>query len=231
MDILRNLQGEGQDNETQAISIQLALEEIEQRIKRVRGTDKDRSEFSTGIERELNTIKNGIIAEAVKLAERVSARGAERAIDSPPASRELFDEFNDLNLKKKDPMKGSPAVVPNIAAQTPYTTKGETSISSARRENPAIKDKQKIAAGNENGPPPPQKRQCAACMEKLLYSDLAKLSCGHEYRNECLTAMFGRATAEESQYPPRCCGRPISLELALEFLSHDVVRDYLEKKT
>jgi hypothetical protein len=55
MDILRNLQGEGQDDETQAISIQLAFEEIEQRIKRVRGTDKDRSEFSTGIERELNT--------------------------------------------------------------------------------------------------------------------------------------------------------------------------------
>jgi predicted nucleic acid-binding Zn-ribbon protein len=79
MDILRNLQGEGQDDETQAISIRLALDEIEQRIKRVRGTDKDRSEFSTGVERELNTIKDGIIAEAVKLAEHVSARAAKRA--------------------------------------------------------------------------------------------------------------------------------------------------------
>jgi hypothetical protein len=67
-------------------------------------------------------------------------------------------------------------------------------------------------------------------MEKFLYYNLAKLSCGQEYCNECLTAMFRRATAEESQYPPRCCREPISLELAVEFLSHEVVRDYLEKK-
>jgi hypothetical protein len=150
MDILRNLQGEGQNDETQAISIQLALEKIEQRIKMERGTDKDRPEFSTGVERELNTIKDGIIAEAVKLAERVSARAAKRATDSPAAAQKLFDEFNDLNLKTKDPVKGSSAVVLNIAAQTPYTDNGETSTSSARREDPEVKDKQKVAAGNEN---------------------------------------------------------------------------------
>jgi hypothetical protein len=66
-------------------------------------------------------------------------------------------------------------------------------------------------------------------MEKFLYSDPPKISCEHEYCNECLTAMFRRATAEESQYPPRRDRKPISLELALEFLSYEVVRDYLER--
>lgn len=67
----------------------------------------------------------------LELAERVGARTAKRASDSPPAGRKLFDEFNDLNLKIKNPMKGSPAVVPNIAAQSPYTDRGESSTSSA----------------------------------------------------------------------------------------------------
>jgi hypothetical protein len=239
MDIVRNLQRVGQDDETQAISIQLALEEIEQRIEDVRGTGDDRSGLSIGVERELNTIKDGIIAVAVELAERFNARAAERPSESPPAGRKLFDLFNGLNMKIKNPMKGSRAVVPNIAAQNPSTEKGESSTSSARQENLAIKDKQNIAASNENGktssnppthPPTTHKGQCVACMEKFLYSHLAKLSCGHEYCNECLTAMFQGATVEESHYPPRCCRKPISLELVLDFLSHEAVRDYLEKK-
>jgi hypothetical protein len=194
MDILRNLQTEGQDDETQAISFQLALEEIEQRIEEVQGTGNDHL-----VERELKSIKDVVIAGAVELAERVGACAAKRASDSPPVDRKLFNKFKDLNLKIKNPMKGSLAIVPNIAAQSSSTEKGESSTSSARQETPAAKDKQKITASNENGqqssnsvkrPPSPHKRQCAACMEKFLYSSLAKISCGHEYCNGCLPAMF-----------------------------------------
>jgi hypothetical protein len=80
----------------------------------------------------------------------ISVPAPSKEPDSPAAARKLFDEFNDLNLKTKDPVKGSPAVVPNIAAQTLYTDNGETSTLSARRANPEVKDKQKVAAGNEN---------------------------------------------------------------------------------
>jgi hypothetical protein len=186
-------------------------------------------------ERELNTIRGKLIAGAIELAERVGARPAERASKlHPPADQKVLDKFNDLSLKRKNSMKGSSTVVTGGAAKISYTEKGEFSTSAA----PRVEHQQKLPVDNEYEkprsevvirPPSPHKRQCAACMENYLNCYLMKLFCWQEYCNGCLTTMFQGAAAEESSYLPQCYLQDIRLELVLELLNHEVVRDYLEK--
>ncbi|KAI9727842.1 MAG: hypothetical protein M1834_007888 [Cirrosporium novae-zelandiae] len=52
----------------------------------------------------------------------------------------------------------------------------------------------------------------------------------HDYCKQCLKVMFCIGINNESVFPPKCCGKVISLEQVASFLPYDMVQSYKEKE-
>jgi IBR domain, a half RING-finger domain len=72
---------------------------------------------------------------------------------------------------------------------------------------------------------------CTACQNRKKFSEVLRVSCGHEYCQGCIQDLFGASTSDESLFPPRCCGRnhPISVASVRPFLTAELVLLYGEK--
>lgn len=74
------------------------------------------------------------------------------------------------------------------------------------------------------------KRECISCLEDKLFFDLARAPCDHEYCRTCLRVLFGSALADESLFPPRCCGEQITIGSVRMWLDSDLVLNFHKKK-
>lgn len=55
-----------------------------------------------------------------------------------------------------------------------------------------------------------------------------KALCGHEYCRDCITSLSNLSTIDESVFPPRCCQHEISVDLAREMLSPELLTRFLK---
>lgn len=69
---------------------------------------------------------------------------------------------------------------------------------------------------------------CPVCVEDV--ESLAKLSCSHEYCPTCLQRIFNDACTAESQFPPRCCTKDITLDEVQNFLTPKLVASFRVKE-
>ncbi|KAF2396056.1 hypothetical protein EJ06DRAFT_454528, partial [Trichodelitschia bisporula] len=69
-----------------------------------------------------------------------------------------------------------------------------------------------------SGKPHLESYKCHLCIDEFPASEIIALSCTHASCTDCLKALFLHATANEAQFPPRCC-RPIPLALIAPALS------------
>ncbi|KAI0360504.1 hypothetical protein OH77DRAFT_1516988 [Trametes cingulata] len=55
--------------------------------------------------------------------------------------------------------------------------------------------------------------ECVACLSNISVSveDAVQVSCGHLYHSECLLQLVRVAMQSPSQFPPRCCKKPVLL--------------------
>lgn len=70
--------------------------------------------------------------------------------------------------------------------------------------------------------------ECAACRDEVDLSDVMLASCGCIYCKDCVNRLFDLAARSESDFPPRCCGLFITLEIAEQHLSVDVKNKFQE---
>lgn len=75
-----------------------------------------------------------------------------------------------------------------------------------------------------------KERQCHACGDNVLFFDICRCPCSHEYCRACLSQLFQLASVDESLFPPRCCKQNIPLEKNLIFLPRDVVSLFRQKE-
>ena len=80
-------------------------------------------------------------------------------------------------------------------------------------------------------PGPEAKRKCTACQEELVSFDLVAAPCAHEYCKDCVQHLFSAAVNDESLFPPKCCGQPITIASVGDFLTRDIRRSFEEKET
>lgn len=71
---------------------------------------------------------------------------------------------------------------------------------------------------------------CAVCQEQLSIQRIAKLPCGHSFCEGCIREHFQRSITDEQLFPPKCCGRPISLDLVRRWLSFNLLQEYEQRE-
>ncbi|KAL6900461.1 hypothetical protein GGI43DRAFT_49791 [Trichoderma evansii] len=55
-------------------------------------------------------------------------------------------------------------------------------------------------------------------------------SCSHVYCHDCVKELFRLAIADESLFPPQCCGQQIPIEAAKRLLPTKLIDEYHEKE-
>lgn len=107
---------------------------------------------------------------------------------------------------------GTGGIVPNSGP--PQTAKPTTVTGKRKREETR-------AAHN-------QRSQCSGCYRYFAKKNLAIPSCDDAYCPKCLEKMLQKVLTNESQYPPRCCGRIVPVATAK--LSKEFRARFLEKE-
>ncbi|PSS15017.1 hypothetical protein M430DRAFT_104742, partial [Amorphotheca resinae ATCC 22711] len=69
-----------------------------------------------------------------------------------------------------------------------------------------------------------------ACQDQFPITELVQASCSHEYCQDCSTALFTHAIKDQSMFPPKCCGQPITLESVRKFLTAELIDDFKRTK-
>ena len=94
------------------------------------------------------------------------------------------------------------------------TGNGSSSASSSRTEEIPVKV---------------MEHDCTACTDSYPASDLVYTSCEHYYCAKCIASLFETAAKDESRFPPKCCGKPISLDIAKRSLTSVQISRFKEK--
>jgi hypothetical protein len=80
-------------------------------------------------------------------------------------------------------------------------------------------------------PPKQTKRCCTACQEHVVFFQLARAPCGHEYCRDCLRGLFLASLGDDSLFPPRCCRQSIATGSSIRiFLTGELIQRYERKK-
>lgn len=69
------------------------------------------------------------------------------------------------------------------------------------------------------------RRECVACGEQNLPTELVAANCRHNYCRVCINELFEHAL----NGPPHCCEAPIALTLAEPFLRADVIDRFVQR--
>jgi len=70
---------------------------------------------------------------------------------------------------------------------------------------------------------------CVACGDIKDFFDVARVPCDHEYCRGCLASLFQASMKDESLFPPRCDGQPISLNQVRFFLPVELAKEFEER--
>ena len=70
---------------------------------------------------------------------------------------------------------------------------------------------------------------CSICFDSVLASQSIRLQCNHTWCEDCITAVFEKATISEGSWPPRCCNQAISNESAQPLLDDNLQGRYAAK--
>jgi hypothetical protein len=73
-------------------------------------------------------------------------------------------------------------------------------------------------------------QECIACTDLLLPYSIVRVPCDHLYCSNCVTTLFEEAINDEARFPPKCCARPIPLDLVKYYLNPYKILLY-ERKT
>ncbi|PGG97898.1 hypothetical protein AJ80_09623 [Polytolypa hystricis UAMH7299] len=71
--------------------------------------------------------------------------------------------------------------------------------------------------------------ECDVCTERKRGLDIIELSCSHIICSACVVEFFEQTLADESRFPPKCCGDEIPFSLAKGFLHVGMERHLGEK--
>jgi hypothetical protein len=83
--------------------------------------------------------------------------------------------------------------------------------------------------GSREAPGPVRLQECIVCTESFHPSRIVRTICDHNYCNGCIQKHFEGATKNESRFPPKCCSRPIPLDLVKSHLSLALILLFKEK--
>ncbi|KAK0740464.1 hypothetical protein B0T18DRAFT_332669 [Schizothecium vesticola] len=76
----------------------------------------------------------------------------------------------------------------------------------------------------------PTTRACLACADQFPTCDITKSPCSHDYCRGCVRNLFTLALTDETLFPPKCCGQPISIDSVRAILTPELRGQFAAKK-
>ncbi|GKT47379.1 ATP-dependent RNA helicase DEAH11, chloroplastic [Colletotrichum spaethianum] len=70
---------------------------------------------------------------------------------------------------------------------------------------------------------------CVACLVGLAEADTFHALCDHKYCHGCLGELFEASLTSEYQFPPKCCGDPIPIDLDQDGIPADLMNKVKDK--
>lgn len=70
---------------------------------------------------------------------------------------------------------------------------------------------------------------CVVCSDEFSARHLIAAPCGDHYCKTCIGQLYDLAMKDESLFPPRCCRRPIPIDIATPMLTSAQVQKFHEK--
>ena len=124
---------------------------------------------------------------------------------------------------------------PSAQLSNSYVPQSQNSTKSGAEKTP---EQQDIAGRNINSKhqvpsrrPAQTLRECHECHSSVRRSKILRLSCQHDYCQDCVQTLYHRATQDDGWYPPRCCTQEIPLRSVEAYLDQEVYIRFWIKKT
>ncbi|CEL07380.1 hypothetical protein ASPCAL10537 [Aspergillus calidoustus] len=73
-------------------------------------------------------------------------------------------------------------------------------------------------------------RECVACTELKLASEMLQAQCPHWYCNGCVMRLVKDSLVDESLFPPRCCRKAFPLSTMRKHIGADLSRQFEDKE-
>ncbi|KPM42271.1 hypothetical protein AK830_g4263 [Neonectria ditissima] len=167
------------------------------------------------------------MAQAVELDEHIISALAEAELQA------THDRYQALNLDSPDAVqiKSAPeeAMLDDEFLSRLKTLNGEDEAPPTIAESSGMASKRQYTSTTKI-PSQSQYRNCLACSASVLFLELARCPCKHEYCRECIIELFSASTRDESLFPPRCCKQPIPLPSVQELLYPKLVEEFQAKE-
>ncbi|KAL3492534.1 hypothetical protein BJX62DRAFT_250565 [Aspergillus germanicus] len=74
------------------------------------------------------------------------------------------------------------------------------------------------------------RRECVACTELKLASEMLQAQCPHWYCNGCVIRLVKDSLVDESLFPPRCCRKAFPLSTMRKYIDADLSRRFEDKE-
>lgn len=133
-----------------------------------------------------------------------------------------------------EPRKIQPLSMKKVQRSRTHITP-ESSVTAAKRPPPIVAESSTTASkmkspGSTEATADDGPHTCMACQDQFPITELVQASCSHEYCQDCSTALFTHAIKDQSMFPPKCCGQPITLESVRKFLTAELIEDFKRTK-
>lgn len=208
-------------NVSDAASLQLAVRLLQQDLEEIEHErkGKGRADEPEDIAIAIEAFKIEIARVKQSADDQEYAKSLSTAIPDTPASPPRTRTRNTprtvagpSRIPKTTP-KLSVAAIDDLAGQAKNLCVSETETA---KEDAATNSTEKIAA-------------CIACQNPQDKLSAGIATCGHTYCRSCLAGLFAATMADESLFPPRCCQKPISLDVAREWLNDELLVQFQAK--
>ncbi|KAK4445275.1 putative RING finger protein [Podospora aff. communis PSN243] len=163
--------------------------------------DMDGDAIRTFVEEEERAISDRELALLLSGVRKPRASGNGTSAPTPSLSDRMFDMIKTLAVRPR----GCPA--------SESDTHAESSTWAASR------------------PPQTTTGTCLACCDEFpLFKGVSCMGCSHHYCPDCIESLFRASITDETLFPPKCCGQPISIDLCRHILPVDFRGQFHAKK-
>ncbi|KAH7347558.1 ibr finger domain-containing protein [Plectosphaerella cucumerina] len=228
------------DDDTALFIIQLQLEDVEM-MKESLGKGKHREGETPDIQVSVDLLKAELDALQQRINDRVMSRSMACAVEldalviqeaeEGQEQQDATDHQMALGLTEDANTTDNPNDPPaEPTAQVSQIPSVNRWVPRHLRDNQPDRRPESSKQGASRPPGAQPTSACVACSDTFPVVNLMSAPCSHSYCAACVRELFTSSMADESLFPPRCCGQTIPIDSNIAILGPELAQSCQEKK-
>ncbi|KAK0647064.1 hypothetical protein B0T16DRAFT_429654 [Cercophora newfieldiana] len=224
------------DPETMRVVLLMQLEDLDELARTINAKGKNRDGDVPDAVAAVEAYRLELTECSQILADRAICRSVAQAVDLDAAAIRALLAEEERAIQDRD-LAFRLAGKPNPRAAAPAT---QPTTLSADWGNPMDIDADDYAKSLGNAESSKwaasradvvEMKTCVVCGdEHRLFNICTSNACGHSYCRGCLVSLFQASMKDESLFPPKCCGNPITIQMSRHILSAELIGTFNAKK-